>query len=137
MNRPKLDFALMDQLTSFLYKADDPLPILCGYFNKIMQQLLVKQKNNALDYMLIEQNGKIFHGLLNHLQHHSLALLLISLLETQIQPNQDKKDKARVAWEASEGSDAENDETAEVELNTGINVCQRYIFVKINTNDDA
>ena len=67
--------------------------------------------------MLIEQNGKIFHGLLNHLQHHSLALLLISLLETQIQPNQDKKDKARVAWEASEGSDAENDEAAEVELN--------------------
>ena len=37
MNRPKLDFTLMDQLTSFLYKPDDPLPILCGYFNKIMQ----------------------------------------------------------------------------------------------------
>ena len=106
----------MDHLTSFLYKPDDPLPILCGYFNKIMQQLLVKQKNNTLDYMLVEQNGKIFHGLLNHLQHHSLALLLISLLEIQIQPNQDKKDKARVAWEASEGSDAENDETAEGEL---------------------
>lgn len=45
-----------------------------------------------------------------------MALLLISLLEIQIQPNQDKKDKARVAWEASEGSDAENDETAEGEL---------------------
>ena len=84
VKRPKLDFSLMDHLTSFLYQPEDPLPILCGYFNKIMQQLLVKQKNNTLDYMLVEQNGKIFHGLLNHLQHHSLALLLISLLEIQI-----------------------------------------------------
>ena len=116
VKRPKNDYALMDLLTSFLYKKEDPIPILCGYFNKVMQQLLVKQKNNTLDYMLVEQNGKIFHGLLSHLQHHSLALLLISLLEIQIQPNQDKKDKARVAWEASEGSDAENDETAEGEL---------------------
>lgn len=57
----------MDELTSFLYREDDPLPILCGYFNKIMQQLLVKQKNNTLDYILVEQNGKIFNGLLSHL----------------------------------------------------------------------
>ena len=112
----RLDFTLMDSLTSFLYSEDDPLPILCGYFNKIMQQLLIKQKNNTLEYLLVEQNGKIFHGLLKHLQHHSLALLLISLLEIQIQPNQDKKDKARVAWEASEGSDIDNEETAEGEL---------------------
>lgn len=66
--------------------------------------------------MLVEQNGKIFHGLLKHLQHHSLALLLISLLELQIQPNQDKKDKARVAWEASEGSDIENEDENAGEL---------------------
>ena len=32
----RLDFTLMDSLTSFLYSEDDPLPILCGYFNKIM-----------------------------------------------------------------------------------------------------
>lgn len=67
VKRPKLDFSLMDELTSFLYREDDPLPILCGYFNKIMQQLLVKQKNNTLDYILVEQNGKIFNGLLSHL----------------------------------------------------------------------
>ena len=50
------------------------------------------------------------------MQHHSLALLLISLLEIQIQPNQDKKDKARVAWEASEGSDLDNDDENAGEL---------------------
>lgn len=81
-----------------------------------MQQLLIKQKNNTLEYLLIEQNGKIFHGLLKHLQHHSLALLLISLLEIHIQPNQDKKDKARVAWEASEGSDIDNEDDNAGEL---------------------
>ena len=112
----RLDFSLLDALTSFLYSDEDPLPILCGYFNKIMQQLLIKQKNNILEYLLVEQQGKIFHGLLNHLQHHSLALLLISLLEIQIQPNQDKKDKARVAWEASEGSDLDNEDENAGEL---------------------
>lgn len=78
--------------------------------------MLIKQKNNTLEYLLVEQNGKIFGGLLKHLQHHSLALLLISLLEIQIQPTQDKKDKARVAWEASEGSDIDNDDANEGEL---------------------
>ena len=112
----RLDFSLLDQLTAFLYSDEDPLPILCGYFNKIMQQLLIKQKNNILEYLLVEQQGKIFHGLLKHLQHHSLALLLISLLELQIQPNQDKKDKARVAWEASEGSDLDNEDENAGEL---------------------
>ena len=38
----RMDFSLMDSLTSFLYQDEDPLPILCGYFNKIMQQLLIK-----------------------------------------------------------------------------------------------
>ena len=38
----RLDFSLLDNLTAFLYADDDPLPILCGYFNKIMQQLLIK-----------------------------------------------------------------------------------------------
>ena len=50
----RLDFSLLDQMTSFLYSDEDPLPILCGYFNKIMQQLLIKQKNNILEYLLVE-----------------------------------------------------------------------------------
>ena len=41
---PKRDYSLMDTLSSFLYEDEDPLPILCGYFLKVMEQLLDKQK---------------------------------------------------------------------------------------------
>lgn len=72
----------------------------------------------VLEYLLIQKKGRIFDGLLRHVEHHSVALLLISLLDIQIQPNQDKKDKnPRVGWENSDGSDAEgNEETQESEL---------------------
>ena len=62
-----LDFSLMDNLTEFLYHEEDPLSILCGYFKRIMDELLAKQKSITLRYLLIEQNGKIFDGLLKHL----------------------------------------------------------------------
>lgn len=31
------DFPLLDMLSSFLYEDEEPLPILCGYFSKIME----------------------------------------------------------------------------------------------------
>ena len=31
------DYSLLDELTGFLYTDEDPLPILCGYFHKIME----------------------------------------------------------------------------------------------------
>lgn len=31
------DYEMLDELTSFLYSDEDPLPILCGYFFKIME----------------------------------------------------------------------------------------------------
>lgn len=71
----------MDSLSQFLYEDEDPLPILCGYFLKVMEQLLDKQKMMTLEYLLIQQEGKIFSGLLRHLDHHSLATLLIKLIE--------------------------------------------------------
>lgn len=40
----RTDYSLLDELTSFLYNEEDPLSILCGYFFKIMEQLLNKQK---------------------------------------------------------------------------------------------
>lgn len=63
-------------------------------------------------YLLVEQNGKIFDALLKHLQHHSLAMFLIHLVEVQVQPEAKKEQ-----WDASEGSDYEATETtAEPEL---------------------
>ena len=106
------DYTLLDELTSFLYEDADPLPILCGYFHKIMDQLLLKQKQNILTYLLIEQNGKIFNALLDKLQHHSLAMILIKLLEVQIQPESRKKE----SWDGSDNSDFEDKEEAEPEL---------------------
>ena len=76
-----------------------------------MDQLLLKQKQNLLTYLLVEQNGKIFDALLNNLQHHSLALFLIKLLEVQIQPERKKE-----TWEGSDGSDYEGNDEAEPEL---------------------
>ena len=59
----------------------------------------------------MHQEGKIFDGLLRHLNHHSLATLLIKLIEQQIQP--EKKDK----WDASDNSDLDAEsEPAEPEL---------------------
>jgi hypothetical protein len=43
--------------------------------------------------LLLERKGKIFDGLLRHIEHHSIALLLISLLEINIQPESVKKEK--------------------------------------------
>ena len=48
-----IDYSLLDQLTGFLYTDEDPLPVLCGYFTKIMKSLLKHQKQNILKYLLI------------------------------------------------------------------------------------
>jgi hypothetical protein len=70
-----------------------------------------------LEYLLLERKGKIFDGLLRHIEHHSIALLLISLLEINIQPESQKKDKGR--WDIRDDTDSEgNEETNEVELTT-------------------
>jgi hypothetical protein len=35
----------------------------------------------VLEYLLLQKKGRIFDGLLRHIEHHSIALLLISLLD--------------------------------------------------------
>jgi hypothetical protein len=57
------------------------LPVLCGYFNKIITSLLSKEKNKLLEYLLLKKDGKIFDGLIKHISHHSLGLTLIQLLQ--------------------------------------------------------
>jgi len=61
---------------------------------------------------LIKREGVVFDGLLKHIRHHSLALLLIELLQIQIKPETVKvvKGSARMAMYNSDGSDAENHE---------------------------
>ena len=42
-----------------------------------------------LKYIYIEQDGKIFNGLMNHIQDGSLVSVLISVLEIQINQNKE------------------------------------------------
>lgn len=56
------------------------LPVLCGYFNKIVSALLAKEEKKLVEYLLHHRNGAIFDGLLNHISNHSLAQLLVELL---------------------------------------------------------
>jgi hypothetical protein len=85
--KPKNDYSLMDELMEFLEVPEECLenesrlePILCGYFNKIMTALLTKQKGKTLEYLLLVQKGKIFDNLLCHMQHFSLASLMLHFL---------------------------------------------------------
>ena len=77
----KFDYGIIDSMLAFLDQ-EELFPILCGYFNKIFQSLLGKQKKNLFEYLLLEREGSIFDKLLLHIDHHSLAQLLIELMQT-------------------------------------------------------
>lgn len=107
------DYSLLDQLVGFLdMPQSEMLPILSGYFHKIVASLVAKHKQQTLEYLLLKRNGAIFDGMLNHLQQHSLATLLIELLQVQIKPEQadSHKQKSKLAFYNSDGSDAEGNE---------------------------
>ena len=72
-----------------------------------MEQMLDKQKLATLEYLLLHQDGKIFNGLLRHIDHHSLATLLIKLIEQQIQP--EKKDR----WDSNDNYDLDIDKDSD------------------------
>ena len=67
--------------------SNDIEPILCGYFNKIVQSLINKVKTKLLHYILLKREGDIFIKLLSCLQHHSLAQLLIELMQVKVVPS--------------------------------------------------
>ena len=122
---PKRDYTLIDSMSQFLYEDEDPLPILTGYFLKIMEQLLDKHQQSTLEYLLIHQEGKIFNGLLRHLGHHSLATLLIKLIEQQIKT--EKKDR----WDHSDNYDLDIDsDKPEVELTSDQKLMQQILKEK-------
>lgn len=76
----------MDELFGILdtEPGQEVQPILCGYFNKIVQALLGKIKQKMLHYLLIHRKGDIFVKLTRFLQYHSLSQLLVELLLIKI-----------------------------------------------------
>ena len=67
-----------------------------------------------LEYLLLKRDGTLFDGLMKHITHHSLALLLIELLQIQIKPepapSKSKGGLKTSMYEWGENSDAENNE---------------------------
>lgn len=55
-------------------------------------------------YILVETEGKVYNKLLNHIQHHSLAQLLIELLQIKI-GNSNSKQSAD--WDKDDKSEEE------------------------------
>lgn len=83
------DYTHLDQLFSMLDSdlgGEDIEPILCGYFNKVVMALVSKLKSRVLPYLLVKREGDVFSKLLLVLQHHSLAQLLVELLQLKIGP---------------------------------------------------
>jgi uncharacterized protein YbgA (DUF1722 family) len=77
------DYSVMDELIEF-FEEEELQPILCGYFNKVMQSLLTKSKTKVLTYLLLHKKGELFNKLLKNLEHHSLAQLMIELMQIKI-----------------------------------------------------
>ena len=56
--------------------------------------MLSKIKQKMLVYLLVERKGQVFDQLLRHLENHSLAQLMIELLQTKIvTANQTARDR--------------------------------------------
>ena len=91
----------LDQLLTFLDR-EEAYPILCGYFQKVVSSLLSKQKSKFLSYVLLNKDGAIFDKLCDRLEHHSLAQLLIELIEVQLVQKPGDKDKFQMDWDKDE-----------------------------------
>jgi len=90
----------------FMTPPDKMLSVLCGYFTKVINSILVKEKDKFLEYLLLKREGIIFDGLMRHMTHHSMAQLVIELLQVQIKPEDTRNKKLNMY--NSDGSDNED-----------------------------
>jgi hypothetical protein len=105
----KNDWSLLDSMINNFMQTEpeDMLSVLCGYFQKIVSSILNKENSKLLEYLLLRRDGIIFDGLMRHISHHSLAQLVIELLQVQIKPDDSKNKKINMY--NSDGSDNDND----------------------------
>ena len=62
------------------------------------------------EYLFLRREGIVFDGLMRHISHHSLANLLIELLQIQIKPEESRQKKISLSYHNSDGSDNEQDD---------------------------
>jgi hypothetical protein len=60
------------------------LPVSCGYFFNIIRKLLMKQRKQVIRYLLLETEGRTFDRLLKYVNYHSLADLLMELMQLNV-----------------------------------------------------
>lgn len=60
------------------------LPISCGYFKNILLKVLLKQRKQVLKYLLLDTQGRTFDQLLKYIRYHSLADLLMELMQLSV-----------------------------------------------------
>lgn len=60
------------------------LPVSCGYFHSIVRQLLMKQRKVMIRYILHETQGRAFDRLVSYSHYHSLADLLVELMQINV-----------------------------------------------------
>jgi hypothetical protein len=142
------DYTLLDKIFSFLDFGNDPFPILCGYFNKLILNLLNKNKNYMLNYLLNEREGIVYDKLLHHLKYYSLSTLMTTLLKLQIVERERRDNMFRIDFDDlyndddSDGKDLEDNMTDEQkELKSILDRKKLQVLIKLGQmlsrdNDD-
>ena len=62
----------------------DLLPVSCGYFKNILLKILLKQRKQVIKYLLLDTQGRTFDQLLKYIRYHSLADLLMELMQLSV-----------------------------------------------------
>jgi hypothetical protein len=60
------------------------LPVSCGYFKNILLKILLKQRKQVVKYLLLDTEGRAFDQLLKYVRYHSLADLLMELMQLSV-----------------------------------------------------
>ena len=60
------------------------LPVSCGYFKNILLKILLKQRKQVIKYLLLDTQGRTFDQLLKYISYHSLADLLMELMQLSV-----------------------------------------------------
>lgn len=87
------------------------LPVSCGYFKNILLKILLKQRKQVIKYLLLDTQGRTFDQLLKYIRYHSLADLLMELMQLSVVYQQSPVvGSASQVYEAETESSAVDDE---------------------------
>lgn len=56
----------------------------CGYFKNIVLKMLLKQRKQVVKYLLLDTEGRVFDQLMKYVSYHSLADLLMELMQLSV-----------------------------------------------------